>query len=118
MLLAASTLQWSVNAFSLNWVHSVEKVAWQESWRVEPQGLVLESARIKGSGAGMEPAEDAVLKNGWWEWHPHLPPLPEIVLANSNATVSHWQLCAEGKACVELNNQTLDVIRIQRCSTP
>ena len=115
MILAASTLQLGVSAFSLNWVHSVEKVEWQEYWRVKPQGLVLETARVKGSGAGMEPADDAVLKNGWWEWRPQVPPLPEIILANSNTTVSDWRLCAEEKPCIELKDQSREVIRITVC---
>ncbi|WP_020558515.1 DUF1850 domain-containing protein [Thiofilum flexile] len=115
ILLAAGTLQLGGHAFSLNWIHSVEKVEWQEQWRVESQGLVLDTARVKGSGAGMEPADDAVLKEGWWEWHPQVPPLPEIVLANSNATVSNWQLCTEDKTCRDLKDTSLEVIRIKPC---
>ncbi|MEZ5450817.1 MAG: DUF1850 domain-containing protein [Thiolinea sp.] len=34
------------------------------------QGLQLLQARVKGSGAGMEPGDDAVLKDGWWVWQP------------------------------------------------
>ncbi|MFX6230366.1 DUF1850 domain-containing protein, partial [Acinetobacter baumannii] len=29
----------AVAAFTLSWTHSVEKVEWQEDWRVTPQGL-------------------------------------------------------------------------------
>lgn len=113
--LTTSTLYLAVNAFSLHWVHSVEKVEWQEDWYVESQNLVLETARIKGSGAGMEPADNAILKNGWWEWQPHLPPLKELVLANSNATVSNWQLCPKDQSCIDLNSTT-DSIVITPCS--
>src|SRR5439155_12543371 len=46
-------------AFTLVWTHSIEKVDWQEDWRVTPDGLELVQARIKGSGAGMEPPPGA-----------------------------------------------------------
>ena len=36
----------SVAAFTLAWTHSVEKIEWQEDWRVTPQGLRT------GAGAG------------------------------------------------------------------
>jgi hypothetical protein len=42
-------------AFTLVWTHSIEKVDWQEDWHVTPDGLELVQARVKGSGAGMEP---------------------------------------------------------------
>ena len=51
----------TVSAFMLSWVHSVEKIEWQEDWIVTDQGLQIMQARIKGSGAGMEPAPDAKL---------------------------------------------------------
>lgn len=47
----------AVVAFTLAWTHSIEKTEWQEDWRVTPQGLELIAARVKGSGAGMEPAD-------------------------------------------------------------
>ena len=37
-------------AFTLAWTHSIEKIDWQEDWRVTPQGLELVQARVKGSG--------------------------------------------------------------------
>jgi hypothetical protein len=49
----------SLAAFTLAWIHSVERIDWQEDWRITPQGLELVQARIKGSGAGMEPAPGA-----------------------------------------------------------
>jgi hypothetical protein len=55
-------------AFTLAWTNSVEKVEWQEDWRVTPQGLQLVSARVKGSGAGMEPPPEARLSDGWFQW--------------------------------------------------
>jgi hypothetical protein len=84
-----------IAAFTLVWTHSVEKIAWQEDWRVGPQGLELIQARVKGSGAGMEPPAEARLVNGWFQWRPKRGPLPEVVLGNSGAA-GEWQLCSGG----------------------
>src|SRR4029077_17138069 len=75
----------SVAAFTLVWTHSIEKVEWQEDWRVTPQGLELVQARVKGSGAGMEPPPEARLINGWFQWRPNAKPMPQVVLGNSGA---------------------------------
>ena len=85
----------------LSWVHSVEKVEWQEDWRVTPQGLQIVQARVKGSGAGMEPPPDARLVDGWFRWTPQLPALPEVVLANSGLA-GEWRICQDGK-CQDLS---------------
>jgi len=52
----------SIAAFTLVWTHSIEKIDWQEDWRITPQGLELVQARVKGSGAGMEPPPEARLR--------------------------------------------------------
>jgi hypothetical protein len=85
----------SVAAFTLVWTHSIEKTEWQEDWRITPQGLELVRARVKGSGAGMEPAPDARLVDGWFQWQPKRAPMPEVVLANSGAA-GEWRLCRDG----------------------
>jgi hypothetical protein len=82
-------------AFTLAWTHSVEKVEWQEDWRVTAQGLQLVTARIKGSGAGMEPPPDARLINGWFQWQVARTPVPEVLLGNSGAA-GEWRLCSDG----------------------
>ena len=71
---------------TLSWTHSVEKTLWEEGWRESPHGLELTWARIRGSGAGMEPAPDASFTDDVWTWRPTLPPLPEVVLRRSGAT--------------------------------
>jgi hypothetical protein len=86
----------SLAAFTLVWIHSVEKTAWQEDWRVTREGLELVQARIKGSGAGMEPPPDARLVDGWFQWQPRQPPMPQLVLANSGVA-GEWRLCAKGR---------------------
>jgi tetratricopeptide (TPR) repeat protein len=91
----------SVAAFMLAWTHSIEKIEWQEDWRVTPQGLEIVEARVKGSGAGMEPPPEALLKDGWFHWKPHLPVLPEVVLGNSGLA-GEWRFCNDGK-CQELS---------------
>ena len=84
-----------VAAFTLAWTHSVEKVEWQEDWRVTAQGLELMQARVKGFGAGMEPPPEARLVGGWFQWQPARGPMPEVVLGNSGAA-GEWRLCAGG----------------------
>jgi hypothetical protein len=86
----------SLAAFTLVWIHSVEKVEWQEDWRVTAKGLELVRARIKGSGAGMEPPPEAQLLDGWLQWRPIRPPMPELVLGNSGVA-GEWRLCRDGQ---------------------
>ena len=84
-------------SFTLAWTHSVEKTAWQEDWRVTPQGLEIIEARIKGSGAGMEPPPEARLVDGWFQWRLQRAPLSRLVLGNSGAA-GEWRLCS-GAQC-------------------
>jgi hypothetical protein len=86
----------AVAAFTLAWTHSIEKVEWQEDWRITPQGLELVEARVKGSGAGMEPSPEARLSGGWFRWKPARPAMGEVTLGNSGAA-GEWRLCTGGK---------------------
>ncbi|EXI77295.1 MAG: hypothetical protein AW10_03886 [Candidatus Accumulibacter appositus] len=90
---AASVL--AVNAFTLAWTHSIEKTRWEEDWRLEGQQLHVVAARIVGSGAGMEPPADAILRDGIWHYRPSLPPLAEVLLSHSPYAGS-YQLCVDG----------------------
>jgi len=83
-------------AFTLVWTHSIEKVDWQEDWRITPDGLELVEARVKGSGAGMEPPPEARLVDGWFQWQPQRAPMPEVILGNS-AGAGEWRLCSAGQ---------------------
>ena len=85
----------SLAAFTLVWTHSIEKTDWQEDWRVTPQGLELVQARVKGSGAGMEPPPEARLVDGWFQWRPKRAAMPQVVLGNSGAA-DEWWLCHDG----------------------
>jgi len=86
----------AASAFTLSWTHSVEKVIWEEDWRLTDAGLQIVEARVKGTGAGMEIPEGAVLKDGAWAYAPKLKAQPRIVLAQSGATGGGWQICGEG----------------------
>jgi len=86
----------AVDAFTLAWVHSIEKTRWEEDWLVEGRQLVVVAARLWGSGAGMEPPPDAVLHAGVWQYRPHLPPLSHLVLENSPYTAG-YELCLQGR---------------------
>ncbi|WP_274423772.1 DUF1850 domain-containing protein [Chelativorans sp. YIM 93263] len=100
--------------FTLSWTHSVEKVEWQETWRVTQEGLQIIEARVKGSGAGMEPPPDARFEDGWWVYVPPLEPRPELHLAASGATGSSWQLCANGE-CSELGSEAGKPVVLKPC---
>ena len=81
--------------FSLSWTHSVEKTEWVEHWQLKDEQLVLKETFVKGSGAGIDPAPNAVLENGWYRWAPESPVrVPAISLANSELTPDNWMLCA------------------------
>jgi hypothetical protein len=74
----------------------VTKTLWWEKWEVSADGIRPIEARISGSGAGMEPPEDAVLADGVWSYAPNLPYQRMMLLASSGTTGGGWQLCALG----------------------
>jgi len=113
----AVALRFAATAFTLGWTHSVEGARWEEDWRVTPAGLEITEARVRGSGAGMEPGEDATLRDGWWRWRPASPPIPELLLAASGATQGGWELCADG-ACRSLGAAPGPPVRIAPCGGP
>ncbi len=114
LLAAGKVAVVAASAFTLGWTHSVQRTEWQEDWRLVPAGLQLVEARVKGSGAGMEPPEGSVLKDGWWVYAPDLPPQPRLVLASSGATASGWTLCGES-GCNEIGAAAGDPVTIAPC---
>ena len=104
----------ATTAFTLSWTHSVEQIRWEEDWRITPAGMEIVTARVKGSGAGMEPPSDAVLESGWWVYAPKIPARPEIVLAASGATGAGWTLCAAGE-CAEIGAAAGEPVRLWPC---
>lgn len=115
VLAAGKTTAIALTAFTLSWTHSVEKTEWRESWAIEGDRLALTSAEVKGSGAGMDPGESAVLRNGWWVWTPKLQPVESLSLAASGATVSAWHLCHDGE-CTDLGAEPGGAITLKPCA--
>lgn len=93
---AAFAVTLPLQTFTLAWTHSIEKIRWEEDYRIVGDALVLTEARIRGSGAGMEPPDGAVLKDGVWHYTPALPPLPRLHLARS-PFVADYSLCWDGR---------------------
>lgn len=115
LLIGAVALTLSGDRFTLEWTHSVEKVAWREEWIVNQDGMRLMKAAVKGSGAGMEPGPGAKLERDWWVWRPNLPPQKELVLAASGATPSAWQFC-DGAVCRDLGADPGAPINLRPCT--
>ena len=85
----------AINGFTLAWMHSIERLRWEEDWRVDAGQLQLVAARIKGSGAGMEPPDDAVLQGGAWHYRPRVAAMDRLTLAHSPYTAG-YELCTGG----------------------
>jgi hypothetical protein len=115
ILAAGKTVTLAVTAFTLSWTHSVEKTRWQEDWAIVPAGLQIVEARVKGSGAGMEPAEGAVLEHGWWVYAPKLRPQQSLVLAASGATGEGWTLCT-AQDCRTIGALAGEPVELKRCA--
>jgi hypothetical protein len=96
-----------VERFTLAWTHSIEKVRWEEDYAVRPGAqpgtppvLQALTARVRGSGAGMEPPPDAVLRHGWYEYTPRTVSPQGLRLTRSRFTADYdW--CVAGH-CVPL----------------
>lgn len=104
----------ALSLFTLSWTHSVQKTEWRETWSVTPVGLEIREAAVKGSGAGMEPGPDAVLRDGWWVWRPSLPDQSSVSLAASGMTPSAWTLCYDG-GCLELGAKAGEDVVLEPC---
>ena len=93
--------------FTLAWTHSIEKVRWEEDYAVVASGVpgqppVLQAlqARVRGSAAGMEPPDDAVLRDGWYEYTPRMWSPQGLRLTRSPYTADYaW---CTGGGCVPL----------------
>jgi hypothetical protein len=112
--------------FTLAWTHSIEKTRWEEDYIVVAPLhagaltlLVATRARIRGSGAGMEPPADAVLRDGWYDYTPDTAPLHELRLTRSPYTADYdW--CTQGR-CQPLSAllpSDGSVTLLKPCSSP
>ena len=80
--------------FTLSWTHSIEKIVWDEDWRLDAGALVLTEARVRGSGAGMEPAPGARLVDGIW--HYTVARREASLLLSHSPYAAGYTLCAAG----------------------
>lgn len=69
--------------FTLRWQHTVEKVEWEEDYLVAGDWLYVAGARVRGSGAGMEPPPGAVKLGDAWHYRPAERWLRQLQLARS-----------------------------------
>jgi hypothetical protein len=113
LMVGAALLALPTPDFTLRWTHSVEKIDWVENWQITDQSLTLTHVAIKGSGAGMEPADDAKLENGWWVWSPNTT-VPKLTLAASGATGSGWHFCT-ARHCQDLGATAGAPITLKPC---
>lgn len=84
---------------TLAWTHSIEKVRWEEDYLVKenpnpssPPRLLAVKARVRGSAAGMEPPDDAILQHGWYEYSPQIAEVAELRLTRSEFTAD-FEIC-------------------------
>lgn len=116
--------QLPLTEFTLAWQHSVEKIRWEEDYQLHPTGLLLREARVRGSGAGMEIPDGAVLRAGSWHYQPQLPALQPLRLGRSAAPAAgDYQLCSH-VGCRPLANwlgppsPQRPVVELWPCSSP
>jgi hypothetical protein len=117
VIAGAKTLTLAVSVFTLSWMHSVEHTGWQEDYKITPaHQLRITEARVKGSGAGMDPPEGSVLKDDWWVYTPKLKPIPALHLGSSGATGDGWHLCSpQMKKCLDLGEKPGKAITVKPC---
>ncbi|HAP40474.1 MAG TPA: DUF1850 domain-containing protein [Nitrospira sp.] len=95
--IGVATVALAGNSFTLAWVHSIERVRWEETWRVEGGDLVLDTVRIRGIGAGMEPPPEAVFRNGVWTWHPGTR--KDVLKLTRSPYVADYEWCEPSRGC-------------------
>ncbi|AKV08032.1 hypothetical protein B723_17140 [Pseudomonas fluorescens NCIMB 11764] len=95
-LTGAVWAQLSVSHFTLAWNHTIEKIRWEEDYRITKQGLVLEEARVRGNGAGMDIPPGARLENGSWHYRRSLPPMQPLILGRT-PEAGDYQLCFDNQ---------------------
>lgn len=110
--------------FTLGWTHSIEKLRWEEDYAVvaapgQPPVLQALGARVHGSAAGMEPPDDAVLHNGWYEYTPRMWSPQGLRLTRSVFTADYdW--CMQGR-CEPLATwlpSDGDITLLKPCTAP
>ena len=80
--------------FTLRWQHTGEKVDWEEDYLVAGEWLYATAARVRGSGAGMEPPPGAIRMGDAWHYRPAQRWLRQLDLARSEFG-RDYALCTE-----------------------
>lgn len=113
---AASVVHLGLAAFTLAWTHSIEKVRWEEDYRIVGARLELVEARVKGSAAGMEPPPDARLEGGWWRYAPRARWHDELRLTRS-PYARDYEICTSGecRSLAVVAPQSEGVTRVYAC---
>jgi len=106
--------------FTLAWEHSVEKIRWDERYRLEGESLTLIEARVEGNGAGMEAPPGEQLRDGRWAWQPNSRHA-ELRLTHSTYAAD-YMLCSVGR-CANLGAWTgatpqSAVVTVRPCEDP
>ena len=110
-------LGWS--DFTLAWTHTIEKLRWEEDYKLRGAEIWLREARVQGSGVGMEPAPDARRVGDFWAYRPSSPPLAELRLARQRG-LEDWQLCHRGQCrpltdLLGASHGTVDLVILRPC---
>jgi len=116
ILTGAKVTTFAISFFTLTWTHSIEKVEWQEDWKIINSKLKIVEARIKGSGAGMEPPSNAKLIKGWWVYKPQVSAKDELILATSETNIKNWSICFDG-TCEELPRNQNKPLKLYACDS-
>lgn len=116
-----------VQRFTLAWEHSIEQTRWEEDYEVvpgrspdAPPELKATAARIQGSGAGMEPPDDArLLTGGWYEYKPQIK-APKVLRLTRSRFTADYDWCANGR-CQPLSDLLAsngDITLLTACVKP
>jgi hypothetical protein len=81
---------------TLSWTHSIAKTVWEEDYRRQGDFLRLSEARVRGSGAGMEPPPGAIFQGGAWRYTPEMAVFAEVQLRHS-PYAAPYTLCCDGR---------------------
>lgn len=78
---------------TLQWIHSVEREMWRESYQAEAEGLRLFRSQFKTFGAGTPYFESLSTQDGFVEMHPDLmmPQIYWVISHNVASTISTAQ---------------------------
>ncbi len=105
-----------LQTFELQWIHSVEKELWQETYQVTEQELLLTTTQFKTFGAGTPSNADFIAStDGWLHYKIErlLPRMHWVVSRNVESTVitefGTWPLYKDFDDYTEIQIQVIQV---------